>query len=165
MRARFPHLGDDAAAFVAWEGAPLSAAGLPDYLGRLRAVRINMEFNGALCRGLKQARYREKPKDDDDLTIVDFIDAERPCPALAPPSPEGEGLFPRERDSRRRRRGEGSLPRLTLVLIRTTTQPRAEAMETPCQRSCFTTRRRAARWRAAWRASPPPSSRRSAPRA
>ena len=36
-------------------------AELPDYLGRLRAVRINMEFNGALCRGLKEARYREKP--------------------------------------------------------------------------------------------------------
>ncbi len=88
MRARFPHLGDDAAAFVAWEGAPLSAAGLPDYLGKLRAVRINMEFNGALCRGLKQARYREKPKDDDDLTIADFIDAEPPpVRRSAPPSP------------------------------------------------------------------------------
>ena len=76
MRARFPRAADDAAAFVAWEGAPLSAAELPDYLGKLRAVRINMEFNGALCRGLKQARYREKAAADGELTLVDFIPAE-----------------------------------------------------------------------------------------
>jgi metal-sulfur cluster biosynthetic enzyme len=88
MRARFPLAGDAAPAFVAWEGAPLSAPGLPDYLGKLRAVRINMEFNGALCRGLKEVRYQEKPKGDDELTVMDFIDAD---PAVirrfAPPSP------------------------------------------------------------------------------
>ena len=37
MRARFPLAGDSAPAFVAWEGAPLRAAELPDYLGELRS--------------------------------------------------------------------------------------------------------------------------------
>ena len=89
LRARFPAAGDDAAAFVAWEGAPLTAAELPDYLGKLRAVRINMEFNGALCRGLKEARYREKAANESELTLVDFIEADpRPTPSPLPP---GEG--------------------------------------------------------------------------
>ncbi len=74
LRARFPAAGDDAVAFVAWEGAALSVAQLPDYLGKLRAVRINMEFNGALCRGLKEARYREKTSNENELTLVDFIE-------------------------------------------------------------------------------------------
>jgi metal-sulfur cluster biosynthetic enzyme len=77
LKARFPSSGDEAAAFVAWEGTPLTAAELPDYLGRLRAVRINMEFNGALCRGLKEARYREKRADRSELTLIDFLPADR----------------------------------------------------------------------------------------
>jgi metal-sulfur cluster biosynthetic enzyme len=77
MRARFPLAGNDALAFVAWEGAHLGAAELPDYLNKLRAVRINMEFNGALCRGLKKARYREKATPDGELTLAEFIDADR----------------------------------------------------------------------------------------
>jgi metal-sulfur cluster biosynthetic enzyme len=87
MRARFPLAGDDALAFVTWEGAQLSPAELPDYLNKLRAVRINMEFNGALCRGLKKARYRDKATPDGDLTLVEFIDADpgRCAGASAPP--------------------------------------------------------------------------------
>jgi metal-sulfur cluster biosynthetic enzyme len=77
LRARFPLAGEDAAAFVAWEGAPIGEAELSDYLNKLRAVRINMEFNGALCRGLKEARYREKATVDGELTLVDFIDGAR----------------------------------------------------------------------------------------
>ena len=46
------------------------------HLAELRAVRINMEFNGALCRGLKQVRYREKSAADDRLSLVDFLPAE-----------------------------------------------------------------------------------------
>jgi propane monooxygenase large subunit len=76
VRARFPLAGDDALAFVAWEGGELSTAELPDYLDKLRAVRINMEFNGALCRGLKKARYREKATPDEELTLAEFIDAD-----------------------------------------------------------------------------------------
>jgi hypothetical protein len=46
-----------------------------------------MEFNGALCRGLKKARYREKATPDGDLTLVEFIDVDpgRGAGASAPP--------------------------------------------------------------------------------
>jgi len=46
-------------AFVTWAGERLDANELADYLSRSRGVRINMEFNGALCRGLKSVRYEE----------------------------------------------------------------------------------------------------------
>ena len=42
-------------------------------MSALRAVRINMEFGGALCRGLKESRYKEVVKIDGDPTLVDFI--------------------------------------------------------------------------------------------
>ena len=45
-------------AFVDTEGAPLAAAGLDEHLRTLASVRIAMEFNGALCRGLLAARDR-----------------------------------------------------------------------------------------------------------
>lgn len=45
-------------AFVGPDGAPLTLAGFDDYVRDLRSVRINMEFNGALCRGLLKARDR-----------------------------------------------------------------------------------------------------------
>ena len=32
-----------------------------------------MEFNGALCRGLKQTRYKELDVVDGEPTLVDFI--------------------------------------------------------------------------------------------
>ncbi|MCV3274262.1 metal-sulfur cluster assembly factor [Roseobacter sinensis] len=60
-------------AFVTWEGAPLTKHGLRDYLARLRGVRINMEFNGALCRGLQSTRYKEVEIGADGPTLVDFI--------------------------------------------------------------------------------------------
>jgi metal-sulfur cluster biosynthetic enzyme len=46
-------------AFVTYEGHPIERYELASYLQRLRAVRINMEFNSSLCRGLLAARYRE----------------------------------------------------------------------------------------------------------
>lgn len=46
-------------AFVTWAGEALSVEGFNDYLSKSRAVRINMEFNNALCRGLKESRYAE----------------------------------------------------------------------------------------------------------
>lgn len=67
--ARWP--GD--LAFRTWEGEALSAEGLRDYIGRLRQVRINMEFNGALCRGLKDARYKGVRRVDGEPTLVDFM--------------------------------------------------------------------------------------------
>jgi metal-sulfur cluster biosynthetic enzyme len=60
MRERFPLGSNGDSAFQTWEGVPLLPAELPEYLSRLRAIRINMEFNGALCRGLKAARYQTK---------------------------------------------------------------------------------------------------------
>lgn len=43
-------------AFVTPEGAPLTPEGFERHLQTLRSVRLNMEFNGALCRGLLAAR-------------------------------------------------------------------------------------------------------------
>jgi metal-sulfur cluster biosynthetic enzyme len=51
-------LSDDRA-FVTYEGQPINRHELPSYLQRLRGVRINMEFNSSLCKGLLAARYRE----------------------------------------------------------------------------------------------------------
>ena len=50
--------GPDAPAFVTAEGEPLSEAGFDEHLRTLASVRIAMEFNGALCRGLLAARDR-----------------------------------------------------------------------------------------------------------
>ncbi len=60
-------------AFRTPDGTALTAEGLGDYLGTLRQVRINMEFNGALCRGLMGARYKEMQRIDGEPTLVDFI--------------------------------------------------------------------------------------------
>lgn len=50
-------------AFVTLEGAAITLAALPLHMRALRAIRINMEANGALCRGLLDARYTEAPAD------------------------------------------------------------------------------------------------------
>ncbi|VDS07484.1 hypothetical protein PARHAE_00660 [Paracoccus haematequi] len=60
-------------AFVTWGGDPLAAGELGDHLMRLRSIRINMEFNGALCRGLAAARYKEVDLSGDEPGLVDFI--------------------------------------------------------------------------------------------
>ncbi|MFV0301456.1 MAG: metal-sulfur cluster assembly factor [Paracoccus sp. (in: a-proteobacteria)] len=65
------HPGDRA--FPAWDGQPLTADALPLHLARLRSTRINMEFNGAMCRGLASTRYKEVRMDEDGPTLVDFI--------------------------------------------------------------------------------------------
>ncbi|MCP1845462.1 metal-sulfur cluster biosynthetic enzyme [Bradyrhizobium sp. USDA 4524] len=44
--------------FVTYEGAPIKRHELASYLQRLRGVRINMEFNSSLCRGLLAVRDR-----------------------------------------------------------------------------------------------------------
>ncbi|PZQ51272.1 MAG: hypothetical protein DI556_03620 [Rhodovulum sulfidophilum] len=60
-------------AFRDWAGAALTAEGLPAHLATLRQVRINMEFNGTLCQGLRQTRYKEAVAIDGEPTLVDFI--------------------------------------------------------------------------------------------
>ena len=73
LKTRFPDAPPTAPAFVDWQGAPIEPVDFAEHMARLRAVRINMEFNGALCRGLKQVRYREKAISDSELTLVDFL--------------------------------------------------------------------------------------------
>lgn len=58
---------------VSEDGRRIEAANLAAHLADLRSVRINMEFNGALCRGLKDTRYKEMAVIDGEPTLVDFI--------------------------------------------------------------------------------------------
>lgn len=78
LESRFPGMRPESAAFLSWEGAVLRPEELSPYMTTLRAVRINMEFNGALCRGLKESRYREagvltEGPDTAEPTLADFI--------------------------------------------------------------------------------------------
>lgn len=77
--ARWP--GD--LAFRTWDGAPLTVEGFRDHLATLRQVRLNMEFGGALCRGLAGARYKEAATVDGEPTLVDFIHGRVPSRAEA----------------------------------------------------------------------------------
>ena len=60
-------------AFPTWGGQRLTAGTLPEHLGRLRSTRLNMEFNGAMCRDLAATRYKEIQIGPDGPTLVDFI--------------------------------------------------------------------------------------------
>ncbi|NKB84671.1 hypothetical protein HED51_22560 [Ochrobactrum grignonense] len=82
---RYPDLKVDAPVFVTWEGVPILEENLKVYLRELSAIRINMEFNGVLCRGLKNTRYKEMEVIDGEPTLVDFIVGS--VPATAAPSP------------------------------------------------------------------------------
>lgn len=66
--------GAQALAFVTVEGEALKAQAFNDYLKELRRVRLNVELNGILCRGLLKARYREKEAEerDEEPTLLDF---------------------------------------------------------------------------------------------
>lgn len=70
---RFLDRRADDTVFVTWEGRQIPPAALGAYLAELRGVRVNMEFNGALCRGLKQTRYKEVDVVEGEPTLVDFI--------------------------------------------------------------------------------------------
>lgn len=74
------------AAFVTPEGGRITAATFEKHMEALRGVRINMEFNGALCKGLLSTRYKEaKLEDGREPTLVDFITG-RVAPAMRSPS-------------------------------------------------------------------------------
>ena len=49
----------EALAFVTSAGDPLQVEGFEVYVKNLRRVRVNAEFNGALCRGLLAVRFDE----------------------------------------------------------------------------------------------------------
>ena len=71
-------------ALTTYAGRCLTADGFSDYQNELRSVRINMEFNGALCRGLKNSRYKEVQTVDGEPTLVDFILDRVPKPPAGP---------------------------------------------------------------------------------
>jgi metal-sulfur cluster biosynthetic enzyme len=64
--------GPEGPAFVTVDGGPLPQD-LAGYLQTLQSVRINMEFNGALCRGLLAARYRELADVEREPELIDFL--------------------------------------------------------------------------------------------
>jgi metal-sulfur cluster biosynthetic enzyme len=66
--------GDDAPAFVDEHGAPVVPEAFRAHLRALRRVAVNVEFNGALCRGLLAARFNENCQDDEP-SLLDFIRA------------------------------------------------------------------------------------------
>ncbi|TIT04049.1 iron-sulfur cluster assembly protein [Mesorhizobium sp.] len=70
---RFADRQADDPVFVTWEGQSIPVGALSAHLAELRGVRVNMEFNGALCRGLKQTRYKELDVVEGEPTLVDFI--------------------------------------------------------------------------------------------
>lgn len=57
-------------AFPTYQGAPIDD--FQTYMGLLRSVRINMEFSGSLCRGLKHSRYQEADLSGDVPILVDY---------------------------------------------------------------------------------------------
>ncbi len=58
-------------AFPTYQGVPIGAD-FQTYMGLLRSVRINMEFSGSLCRGLKRSRYFEADVSGDVPILVDM---------------------------------------------------------------------------------------------
>ncbi len=60
-------------AFPTCDGTAITEQGFRTYMDLLRSVRINMEFSGSLCRGLKRSRYKEVDLTGDTPTLVDFI--------------------------------------------------------------------------------------------
>ena len=61
-----PEAGAGDLAFRSYEGSTFEPDDLGAYLSKLRGVRINMEFSGALCRGLLSTRYKELDRDSDE---------------------------------------------------------------------------------------------------
>ncbi|GAA4166630.1 iron-sulfur cluster assembly protein [Shinella granuli] len=82
LMQRWPGLGPLDAVIVMEDGRRIDVDALGARLADLRSVRINMEFNGALCRGLKDTRYKELSVVDGEPTLVDFI------AGRVPPRPE-----------------------------------------------------------------------------
>jgi metal-sulfur cluster biosynthetic enzyme len=61
-----------------YDGAPLTAEGFRTHMELLRSVRINMEFSGSLCRGLKASRYKQADLSGGVPVLVDFVPADLP---------------------------------------------------------------------------------------
>ena len=73
-RRRVPGPDDNSdPAFVDENGDPVAVAGFPAHRRTLRRVAVNVEFNGALCRGLLAARFGEEQHMPDEPTLLDFV--------------------------------------------------------------------------------------------
>lgn len=59
--------------FVEYSGDRIMVKDVSEHLRRLRAIRINMEFNGAMCRGLLATRYKEVDLTGREPELIDFI--------------------------------------------------------------------------------------------
>ena len=57
-------------ALPTYQGTPIGDYTL--YMGLLRSVRINMEFSGSLCRGLKASRYQQADMSGDVPVLVNL---------------------------------------------------------------------------------------------
>ncbi|WP_428377820.1 iron-sulfur cluster assembly protein [Lichenicoccus sp.] len=61
-------------AFVDEQGRVVSVASFAAHRRALRRVTVNVEFNGALCRGLLAARFgEEQPASTGEPTLLDFV--------------------------------------------------------------------------------------------
>lgn len=60
-------------AILGYDGTAITEHGFKPYMDLLRSVRINMEFSGSLCRGLKRSRYKEVDLSGETPALVDFI--------------------------------------------------------------------------------------------
>ena len=66
--------GSEQPAFVDELGRAVPLAAFPAHRRALRRVSVNLEFNGALCRGLLAARFDEAEKGaEDGPTLLDFV--------------------------------------------------------------------------------------------
>lgn len=70
----------DELAFTNEHGAPISVVGFPAYQRGLKRVRINAEFNGALCRGLLDVRFDLSPLPDKSHRVGTATPEDNPCP-------------------------------------------------------------------------------------
>lgn len=62
-------------AFVDEAGRAVSPDAFRAHIRALRRVAVNVEFNGALCRGLLAARFDEPERTDREPGLLDFIHA------------------------------------------------------------------------------------------
>ncbi len=64
--------GPDDPAFVDENGRAVAVAEFPAHRRALRRVAVNVEFNGALCRGLLAARFNEQGPEGEP-SLLDFV--------------------------------------------------------------------------------------------
>jgi metal-sulfur cluster biosynthetic enzyme len=63
---------EESPAFVDEDGHAVAPEDFLAHLRGLRRVAVNVEFNGALCRGLLAARFNGR-RDDEEPSLIDFI--------------------------------------------------------------------------------------------